>query len=110
MQPIILFKDISCNNSYTFVLHANAKRRSSHFSEEFDDVLHVCGFVWRKTRTVKIVIKHSDQFIFSLHSDVVRFSVISGPDTDGNTKLCCRGFILALFQGTTANKVDAEHT
>ena len=26
--------------------------------------------------------------------------------TDGNAKLCCRGFILALFQSTTAN----EHT
>ena len=30
--------------------------------------------------------------------------------TDGNTKLCCRGFILALFQSTTANKIDSEHT
>ena len=24
--------------------------------------------------------------------------------------LCCRGFILALFQSTTANKIDSEHT
>ena len=30
--------------------------------------------------------------------------------TDGNTKLCCRGFILALFQSTTANKIGYEHT
>ena len=30
--------------------------------------------------------------------------------TDGNTKLCCRGFVLALFQSTTAYKIDSEHT
>ena len=30
--------------------------------------------------------------------------------TDGNTKLCCRGFILPLFQSTTANKTDSDHT
>ena len=30
--------------------------------------------------------------------------------TDGNTKLCCRGFILALFQSTTAIKIDSELT
>ena len=35
---------------------------------------------------------------------------INGLVTDGNTKLCCRGFILALFQSTTANKTDSEHT
>ena len=35
---------------------------------------------------------------------------INGLFTDGNTKLCCRGFILALFQSTTANKIDSEHT
>ena len=35
---------------------------------------------------------------------------IKGLVTDGNTNLCCRGFILALFQGTTANKIDSEHT
>ena len=28
--------------------------------------------------------------------------------TDG--KLCCRGLILALFQSTTANKIDSELT
>ena len=28
--------------------------------------------------------------------------------TDGSAKLCCRGFILALFQSTTANKIDSE--
>ena len=35
---------------------------------------------------------------------------INGLVTDGNTKLCCGGFILALFQSTTANKTDSEHT
>ena len=30
--------------------------------------------------------------------------------TDRNTKLCCRGFILALFKSTTANKIVSEHT
>ena len=34
----------------------------------------------------------------------------NGLVTDGNTKLCCRGFILTLFQSTTANKNDFEHT
>ena len=29
---------------------------------------------------------------------------------DGNTKICCRGFVLALFQSTTAYKIDPEHT
>ena len=28
---------------------------------------------------------------------------INGLVTDGNTKLCCHGFIFALFQNTTAN-------
>ena len=35
---------------------------------------------------------------------------INGLVTDSNTKLCCRGFILALFQSTTANIIDFEHT
>ena len=35
---------------------------------------------------------------------------INGLVTEGNTKLCCRGFILVLFQSTTANKIDSEHT
>ena len=30
--------------------------------------------------------------------------------TNGNTKLCCQGFVLALFQSTTAYKIDSEHT
>ena len=30
--------------------------------------------------------------------------------TDGNTKLCCRDFILAQFQSSTANKIDSQHT
>ena len=35
---------------------------------------------------------------------------INGLVTDGKTKLCCQGFILALSQSTTANKIDSEHT
>ena len=35
---------------------------------------------------------------------------INGLVTDGITKLCCRGFTLALFQSTRANKIDSEHT
>ena len=35
---------------------------------------------------------------------------INGLVTDVNTTLCCRGIILALFQSTTANKIDSEHT
>ena len=35
---------------------------------------------------------------------------INGLVTNGNTKLCCRGFVLALFQSTTADKIDSEHT
>ena len=35
---------------------------------------------------------------------------INGLVTDGNTKLCCRGFILALCQSNTANKINSEHT
>ena len=37
-------------------------------------------------------------------------SSINGLVTDRNTKLCSCGFILALFQSTTANKIDSEHT
>ena len=35
---------------------------------------------------------------------------INGLFTGGNTKLCCRGFVLGIFQSTTANKIDSEHT
>ena len=35
---------------------------------------------------------------------------INGLVTDRNAKLCCCGFVLALFQSTTANKIDSEHT
>ena len=35
----------------------------------------------------------------------------NGLVTDGITKLCCRGFVLALFHSTcTAYKIDSEHT
>ena len=55
--------------------------------------------------------------LFSVYHGLVRmlgiFHVLGlGPSikglvTYGNTKLCCRGFILALFQSTTANKIDS---
>ena len=37
---------------------------------------------------------------------------INGLVTDGNTKICCRGFILVLpvFQSSTAYKIDSVHT
>ena len=35
---------------------------------------------------------------------------INGLVTGRNTKLCYRGFVLALFQSTTAYKTDSEHT
>ena len=35
---------------------------------------------------------------------------INGLVTDGNTQLCCRDFILTLFQSTTAYNIDSEHT
>ena len=35
---------------------------------------------------------------------------INGLVTDRNTKLCCHGFVSALFQSTTANKNDSECT
>ena len=35
---------------------------------------------------------------------------VNGLVTDGNAKLCCRGFILALLLGTKANKINSEHT
>ena len=39
-------------------------------------------------------------------------SSINGLVTDRNTKLCCQGegYILALFQSTTADKISSEHT
>ena len=35
---------------------------------------------------------------------------IKGLVTDGNSKLCRRGFVKARFQSTTAYKIDSEHT
>ena len=34
---------------------------------------------------------------------------LNGLVTDGNTKLWCQSFLSALFQSTTANKIDFEH-
>ena len=33
---------------------------------------------------------------------------MNGMVTGRNTKICCHGFILALFQSNTANKLDSE--
>ena len=33
---------------------------------------------------------------------------INGLITEGNTIICCCGFILALFLSTTANKIDSK--
>ena len=33
---------------------------------------------------------------------------LNGLVTNGNTKLCCEAFILALFQSTTAHKISYE--
>ena len=30
--------------------------------------------------------------------------------TKENTKLCCQGFVSALFQSTTAYKINSDHT
>ena len=30
--------------------------------------------------------------------------------TDGNTKLCCQGFVWVLFQSTTVYKINSEYT
>ena len=35
---------------------------------------------------------------------------MNGLITDGNTNLCCRIFVLSLFQSTTAKQIDSEHT
>ena len=37
-------------------------------------------------------------------------SSIKGLVTEGETKLCCQGFVLALFQSTAAYIIDSEHT
>ena len=56
----------------------------------------------RKSHLTEMLIIHFSYFYLG--------PSINGLVTDGNTKLCCRGFILALFQSTTANKIDSEHT
>ena len=35
---------------------------------------------------------------------------INGLVIDGNTMVYCRGFVLALFQSATVNKIDPKHT
>ena len=61
----------------------------------------------------KLMNKRTLQFKSILHSIfclVILRPSINGLVTNGITKLCCRGFILALFQSITANKIDSEHT
>ena len=69
------------------------------------------------TFQLKSLIMDSSQYIKTHFSPETTKPIlgpsINGQVTDGNTKLCCRGSILALFQSTTAdkdNKVDSEHT
>ena len=47
---------------------------------------------------------------YLIYSRIILGPSINGLVTDGNTKICCQGSILALFQSTTANKIDSEHT
>ena len=47
---------------------------------------------------------------FQLPSLVFLGPSINGLVTDGNTKLCSRGYILVLFQSNTTNKCGSEHT
>ena len=60
-----------------------------------------------KIRWYRGEVEVNNCFFKPFHSDL-RPS-INGLVTDGNTKLCCCGFILALFQSTTANKIDSTY-
>ena len=70
----------------------------------FKILLKALGMYTRKQWTSKI-----DKICFSCGCMRLGPS-INGLVTDGNTKLCCQGFILALFRSNTANKIDSEHT
>ena len=55
---------------------------------------------------VKVGSQQQNHFYTHVTSD----PSMNGLVTDGNTKLCCQVFLLALFQSITANKSDSEHT
>ena len=42
-------------------------------------------------------------------SQIILGPSINGLVTNRCTKLCCHGFVLVLFQSTTANTIDSEH-
>ena len=50
------------------------------------------------------------QYLSTIYHKFYLRPSINGLVTDGNTKLCCRGFFLALFQSSAAIKIDSEHT
>ena len=50
-----------------------------------------------------------DTFTQKFPRDYTAAYTINGLVTDKNTKLGCRGFVLALFPSTTAFKIDSEH-
>ena len=59
-------------------------------------------------RPANLLLMHLSSYQFK--STHVLGPSINGLVTGGNTKLCCRGFVLSLFQSTTANKIDLERT
>ena len=64
-----------------------------------------------KNHVVKIVITWSDAKQKHWTGLFVTYSLghsINGLVTDGITKICSRGSILALFQSTTDNKLESE--
>ena len=64
---------------------------------------------FKKSRWCDIYV-HTIRHLCLQPSSFLATASIKGLVTDGNTKLRCRGFILALLQSTTAHKIDSEHT
>ena len=73
-----------------------------------------CVFVLRGRYKIDIVQSSSEYLPQALKSagnlSLNLVPSINGLVTDGNTKLCCQGFVFALFQSITAYKIDSEHT
>ena len=46
---------------------------------------------------------------FLILTDLLTFSPRTQYKLTGNTKICCRAFILVLFHRTITNKIDSEH-
>ena len=57
-----------------------------------------------------VLVKFGTEIVLSVSTAYYLVPSINRLVTDGNTKLCCRDFVLALFQSTTAYKIDSEHT